>query len=375
MSTSAERKLRVGILGSGNIARQHSHGWTTYPDDAEIVAYVDIDTTRAQQMSAKYTGGAANTYESGEEMLASAEVDVVDVCLPHHLHTDAVLTAAKANKAILCEKPLTTTLADAAKIRDAVKNSGVIFMGAHNQMFQPSLLEARRLLEGGFLGRPYMYRSIETFQSRKWEMFGKDANAPRDWGWRADIKQAGGGELLDTGYHATYRLLALAGCRPVEVTAVLSTFFREGLDTEDTAQVIVRFESGAVGEILTSWALDVVGARQFEVQAEFGSLSGGQTVLEHQIHKWPDSAKMHFDRVHSFTLEIGHFIEVVKSGAANPADIDETARALQVIKAAYVAADEGRTVQLPEDPTQPATVDGKPVETRASVPVLEASRT
>lgn len=375
MSTAADRKLRVGILGSGNIARHHSQGWTTYPDAAEIVAYVDIDTARAQQMSARYTRGAATAYESGEEMLASADVDVVDVCLPHHLHTDAVLAAAKANKAILCEKPLCTTLDDARKIRNAVKESGVVFMGAHNQMFQPSLLEARRLIEGGFLGRPYLFRSIETFQSRRWEMFGKAANAPRDWGWRADIKQAGGGELLDTGYHGTYRLLALGGCRPVEVTAVLSTFFREGLETEDTAQVIVRFESGAVGEVLTSWALDVVGARQFEVQGEFGSLSGSKTMLEHQLHKWPDSAKMHFELVHSFTLEIGHFIEVVTAGAPNPADIDETARALQVIKAAYLAADLGRTVQLPEDPTQPATVEGDRVQTRASVSVLEESKT
>ena len=374
MSSPAQRNLRVGIIGSGNIANPHARGWNTYPDRAEIVAFADLDTTRAQQMSNKHTGGKAVVFGSGEEMLAEADLDVVDICLPHHLHTGAIIAAAEAGKAILCEKPLCTTLADAAKIRDVVRETGVTFMGAHNQLFQPSLLEARRLMDGGFIGDRYLLRSIETFQSREWRRFGKAASDQREWGWRSDIAQAGGGELIDTGYHGTYRLLSLAGSRPVEVTAILSKFFQKGLTTEDTAMVIVRFESGAVGEILTSWALDVVGSRHFEVQGELGALSGGPRSLEHQLYGWPDSATKTFDPVESFTLEIGHFIDVLTSGAANPADIDETARTLQVIKAAYLSADLGRTVRLPEDPTAPATVDGGAIDTPASVPVLDAAK-
>lgn len=374
MVTPAKKKLRVGILGAGGIATQHARGWAAYPESAEIVAFADIDTARAQQMSDQYTGGSALAFGSGEEMLSEVEIDVVDICLPHHLHTDAIIKAAEAGKAVLCEKPLCTTLSDAARIRDVVNRTGVTFMGAHNQLFQPSLLEARRLMAGGALGTPYLLRSIETFQSRTWQKFGRAQSDQRDWGWRSDIKQTGGGELIDTGYHGTYRLLSLAESRPVEVTAVLSRFFQKGLKTEDTAMVIVRFESGAVGEILTSWALDVVGSKHFEVEGELGALSGGPTSLEHQLYGWPDSATRKFDPVHSFTLEIGHFIDVVRSGAPNPADIDETARTLQVIKAAYLAADLGRTVQLPEDPTQPATVGDAAVQTPASVSVVDDAK-
>ena len=374
MDTPAKTRLRVGILGSGNIARQHARGWTSYPGDAEIVAFADIDTARAQKMSDAYTGGTAVAFGSGEEMLAETNLEVVDICLPHHLHTDAIIAAANAGKAVLCEKPLCTTLEDAAKIRDVVKERGIAFMGAHNQLFQPSLLEARRLMRGGFLGTPYMFRSIETFQSRAWEPFGSGESDQRDWGWRSDIRQAGGGELIDTGYHGTYRLLSLADSRPVEVTSVLSNFFQKGLKTEDTAQVIVRFESGAVGEILTSWAFDVVGSKHFEVQGELGSLAGGPTKLEHQIHKWPDSATNSFEPVHTFTKEIEYFIEVLREGAPNPSNIDETARTLQVIKAAYLSADLGRTVQLPDDPTAPATVDDAAAKTPASVKVHEDAK-
>ncbi|HEV2128941.1 MAG TPA: Gfo/Idh/MocA family oxidoreductase [Thermomicrobiales bacterium] len=374
MNSPAQRSLRIGILGSGNIARHHARGWSTYPDRAEIVGFADIATARAQQMSNTYTGGSAIAFTSGNEMLAEADLDVVDICLPHHLHTDAIIAAAEAGKAILCEKPLCTTLDDATRIRDVIQKTRVTFMGAHNQLFQPSLLEARRLMAGGFLGTPYLLRSIETFQARKWEPFGKAETDQRDWGWRSDIAQAGGGELIDTGYHGTYRLLTLADSRPVEVTAILSKFFQKGLATEDTAMVIVRFESGAVGEILTSWALDVVGNKHFEVQGELGALSGGPGSLEHQLYGWADSATKTFEPVHSFTLEIEHFIEVVTGEAANPADIDETARTLQVIKAAYLSADLGRTVQLPEDPTAPATADGHAASTPTNVPVLDAAK-
>jgi len=374
LATPAKTRLRAGILGSGNIARQHARGWSSFPDAAEIVAFADIDTARAQRMSGDYTDGRATAFASGDEMLSGSELDVVDICLPHHLHTGAIIAAAKAGKAVLCEKPLCTTLEDAAKIRDVVKDTGITFMGAHNQLFQPSLLEARRLIDGGFLGSTYLLRSIETFQSRNWQMFGDAGSDQRDWGWRSDIKQAGGGELIDTGYHGTYRLLSLAGSRPVEVTAILSNFFQKGLKTEDTAQVIVRFESGVVGEILTSWALDVVGGKHFEVEGELGSLSGGPSSLEHQLHGWPDSSVNTFDTVHSFTLEIGHFIDVVREGAPNPSNIDETARTLQVIKAAYLSADLARTVRLPDDPTAVATVDGAAVKTPASVKVSEHAR-
>lgn len=368
MSTPAETKLRVGILGAGNIARPHARGWNAYPEQAEIVAFADVDMARAHEMSVDHTGGNAKVYGSGEELIADPEVDVIDICLPHHLHTAAVIDAAKANKAILCEKPLCTTLEDAARIRDTIQQTGATFMGAHNQLFQPSLLEARRLMECGFLGQPYLFRSIETFQSRKWQMFGGDTGQ-RTWGWRSDIKQAGGGELIDTGYHGTYRLLSLGNSRPVEVTAVLSNFFQKSLKMEDTAQVLVRFESGAVGEILTSWALDVEGSKHFEVQGEYGSLSGGAGLLEHQLHGWSTSSSKEFESVPSFTLEIGHFIQVVNQGATNPSDIDQTARTLQVIKSAYISADLGRTVQLPEDPTSPATVEDTAVSTPASVTV------
>ncbi len=373
-SHSHSSLLRVGIVGSGGIAYQHALGWNAFPHAAQIVAIAEIDADRAQAFSERHTGGSATVFGSLEEMLANAELDVVDICLPHHLHTEAVIASAKAGKAVLCEKPLCTTLADARRAKAAIDEAGVPFMSAHNQLFQPSLIEARRLLATGTLGRPFLFRSIEAFQSRSFDPHSKEKSVPGGGqkGWRTNIAHAGGGELLDTGYHSTYRLLALAGDdRPIEVTGFLSRFLLEGWPTEDTGQVTVRFASGAVGEILTSWALDVEGRRQFEVSAEFGALSGSSTFLNHHLYHWPSRSERTFEPIGTFTAEIGHFIDVVQRGAGNPADIDAATRVLQVIKAAYLSAKLGQTVSLPEDPAADP-VPGRSEETTPfSVDVLD----
>jgi len=371
-SQRAGSRLRIGVLGAGNIANVHCRGWKEYEGSAQIAAFSDVDTARAKYMSNTYTDGAATTYESIDSIVADPEIDVIDICLPHHLHVDAVLKAANAGKAILCEKPLCTNLSDAARIRETLHSTGVIFMGAHNNLFTPSLIEARRLVAGGFIGKPFMFRSIETFQSRSFDPWSKEdlGAGGGQRGWRADLRTSGGGELLDTGYHSTYRLLSLAaGDRPVEVTGFLSRFLLSHLPTEDTGHVFVRFESGAVGEILTSWALDVVDGRQFEVEGEFGALAGSATLLNHQLYRWPEPSTRSYPTPATFTLEIGHFIEVVQNGATNAAPIDDTIRTLQVIKGAYLSAKLGATVTLPEDPTGAPVARESAVSTPYSVDV------
>ncbi|MER3485538.1 MAG: hypothetical protein C4345_05805, partial [Chloroflexota bacterium] len=217
------------------------------------------------------------------------DVDAVDICLPHHLHTEAIVAAARAGKAILCEKPLCTSLEDAATIAEALRQTGVTFVMAHNQLFQPSLIEAQRLLATGVLGRRFVVRSIETFQhgetaGRRPAQFLPPGESP--WAWRTDLSRMGGGEVLDTGWHASYRLLALADDRPAEVVAMMDRYFVPGLPAEDTGLLMVRFASGAIGHIITSWAFDTVGGWHFEVMGERGSIAGDEKRLLHQLHGW-----------------------------------------------------------------------------------------
>lgn len=342
--------LKVGIVGAGWMGHVHARAWSENAPRGEVVAVADVSPQRGEHLIAQYCAGNAACFPDLVTMLAETDLDAVDICLPHHLHTEAILTAAEAGKAILCEKPLCITLEDAAVIRAALARSGVVFMAAHNQLFRPGLIEARRLLAAGTLGRPFVFRSIESVQNRGFSTgyvpieLGSGENP---WSWRADLTRMGGGEVLDTGWHATYRLLALADDRPVEVTAMMDRFHIKQLGAEDT---------GAIGQILTSWAFGTVGDWQFEVAAEHGRLAGGKTRLVHQLHGWPQPAefiRFEDDLPRTFAAEVTHFLDVVQKGATSQATFDHAARALQLTLAAYTAAAEHAVVALPEDPTMP----------------------
>lgn len=360
-----ESPLRIGILGAGGIAVQHGIAWTAPANAARatITAVADVSAPRARDFAERWSGGRAARYDDFAALMADPNVDVVDVCLPHHLHTPAIIAAARAGKAILCEKPLCTSLADAAAIDAALRETGVTFVMGHNQLFQPSLIEARRLLATGGLGRPYVYRSIECFQNRAAITGQAPPTLPpgeSPWAWRNDPARMGGGEVLDTGWHASYRLLALTGDdRPVEVTATLDRFFLPDLPTEDTGLLLVRFASGALGEILTTWAFMPVGGWQFEVMAEHGSLAGNQTTLLHQVPRWPEPAAYPNAPVHTFTEVASHFLDVVLLGVPSLAPFPTAARVLQLTLAAYESAKLRRPVALPDDPLRAGVaVDG-----------------
>ena len=172
------------------------------------MAIADVATERAHLLRASLRDSDVPLFPDLAAMLAGAELDAVDLCLPHHLHAEAIVAAARAGKAILSEKPLCTTLAEAATIGEALAASGVTFMMAHNQLFQPSLIAARQLLAEGAIGRPFVIRSNETFRNQgiidaDLEAAAREGDGP--WAWRADPRQMGGGEVIDTGWHASRR--------------------------------------------------------------------------------------------------------------------------------------------------------------------------
>ena len=100
---SDDRPIRVGIIGAGNIADSHLDGYLRAGAAAEVTAIADIDGARATALAAR-AGGGASVFADYRELLGSGLVDAVDVCLPHHLHADAIVAAAEAgrlNRAVL----------------------------------------------------------------------------------------------------------------------------------------------------------------------------------------------------------------------------------------------------------------------------------
>jgi len=327
--------IKVGFFGSGGIAETHMNAYLKLGDAVRITAVSDVVEENARKLAER--AGGADRFEDFHTLLAQADVEAVDICLPHHLHHDAIVAAARAGKHILCEKPLCLTLEEAESIRQAITESGVTLMCAHNQVFLPAVQQARALLDQGILGKIYEIRTTDCFY-HPWNMAGTT--------WRSRRETMGGGELIDTGYHPSYLLLYLADSTPSEVTAMISTYRIHTLDGEDSAQVLVRFADGSVGNIVTSWAYDPpTTMSKFYVVGERGFMYEGGHSLHYRI-RGEEPVTITCAGVNTFDLEIAHFITCLSEGR-KPVQTEEAGIAvLKVILGAYRSAEEKRIVSL-----------------------------
>ncbi len=345
--------LRIGLIGAGGITAAHVSGWNTVTDRAEIVAIADISEETARERM-KQIGREVRYYNDYLELLAQEDIDAVDLSLPHHLHCESIVAAAKAGKHAMSEKPFCLTLDEAEEIRQAVVESGIIFMAAHNQLFFPTMLRAKQMIVEGDLGEIYQIDSIDSSARRRplslnKATWGADAPKPPPT-WRSDPVKMGGGELIDTGYHPTYRMLFLAGENPVAVSALLGTY-RMPLEREDTANALVEFESGVTGRLMSSWGLQTPGGRpmQFAVIAEAGQVWGEIDRMYYLPVGFSEPAVLEFpgwDYTRTFAAEIEHFCDAIEKGFEPLHSVDEATDTLRVILGAYRSVEEGTIVRL-----------------------------
>jgi predicted dehydrogenase len=322
--------LRVGLIGAGGIAGAHVKGYLANPEVVQLVAVADPVEANAQRRAEP---AGASVFDGYQRMLAEADIDAVDICLPHHLHRDAILAAAEAGKHILCEKPLCLSTEEAAEVTAAVERAGVTLMCAHNQLFSPPVAKAKELIAAGAIGDVYEVRTTDSFYN--------DFD-PGSMGWRANAKQSGGGELIDTGYHPSYLLLHLADAAPVSVAAMLSTHRLKFMEGEDSAQVLVRFENGVVGSLVTSWAYTpTANTERFSVVGSLGSLHAIGSSLHVRTRVDRVTTVYDFQPVDEFAEEIRHFAEVLADGRPPLHSHIEGVQTLELILAAYRSSETG----------------------------------
>ena len=326
----ARDKLKVALIGAGNIARFHVQGILAHADKLECAALCDPSDAALALRSAQL-GNDPACYHDWDTMFAEQkDLDAVIIALPHHLHAPAILAAAGAGKHILCEKPMCMTLAEADEILAAVARSGVTYMSAHNQLFTPVVGEAKRLLDEGLIGRLRWLRTQDCLVAPGASMQGT---------WRGSVASQGGGELIDTGYHPSYLLLYLAGAPLAEVRASMSRFHMS-IEGEDTASVQVRFQNGVLGEIFTSWAMPLpYGTHKLHLVGDKGELFGSSNILYYRPTGFAEPAERVLPAVEStFSEEIGHFADCLQSGSRPLHGAEEGRAVLELILKATESA-------------------------------------
>jgi UDP-N-acetyl-2-amino-2-deoxyglucuronate dehydrogenase len=257
---SPSRPHGIGIVGGGVIAKTHAEAIAAIPG-ARLVAVADQETARAVEF-AENNGCAAEA--SLAALLARDDIDVVSVCVPSGLHAEVGLQVAEAGKHLVVEKPIDVSLAAADRLIAAVDAAGVAMTVISQHRFDPGLVELRRLIDDGALGRLLLgeastkwYRSQDYYESGAWRGT-----------WALD-----GGSLMNQGIHYV-DLLRWSMGPIVEVSAVYATENHQ-IEVEDTALAVVRFTSGAVGTIASSTAVFPGFAQRLEVSG-----TGGTVVVE-----------------------------------------------------------------------------------------------
>ncbi|CAN5879995.1 hypothetical protein BH23PLA1_BH23PLA1_39700 [soil metagenome] len=209
--------LRIGIAGCGISARIHAARLVSL-DQVQIVGLVDPNLASAKalaaELSSKSGGGVESipVFEDHRELLSELKPDVLGIFTPHRAHYRPAMDGLQAGCHLFIEKPLSTNAQEANDIVKLAKGRGLIVAVGHQYRLQPSLIEARRHLRAGTIGK---LRLISAIMVAPW----LKTQAGPEGDWRSDPKISGGGILADLGDHLLDALLWMTGQSAVEVAA------------------------------------------------------------------------------------------------------------------------------------------------------------
>jgi predicted dehydrogenase len=273
-------EIGVGMLGYAFMGKAHSNAYKKlpymmYPPVAIPTLEAICGRSEAGVSEAAKRFGYSTYYTDWREMLEDENVQLFDNGGPNYLHAEPCIAAAKAGKAVLCEKPLGRTAEEAKGMLDAVTTAGVKHMVAYNYRFVPAVRQARNLIESGALGKIYHFRAVYL---QEWIMPHYDEVMI----WRLEKEKAGSGALGDLGAHIIDLSRFLVG-EIASVSAMTRTFIKERpwadgsgmgtVDVDDAFVSAVAFENGAIGTLEASrFAAGRKNGQRFEINAEKGTI-------------------------------------------------------------------------------------------------------
>ena len=326
-------KQRVAIIGTGNIARSHANGYTANADAAELVAVADVDEGRARAFAEQYGIGA--TYRDAGELLAHARPDAVSICTPNYLHAPLSIQALEAGAAVLCEKPMATSVADAERMAQAAERRGRTLYIGFNHRFIPKFAKGKELLEGGEYGKLLVCRI--AIGHGMWEQLGRM--------WFAQRRLAGGGTLIDNGVHMLDMLRWYGGSITSAQAQTKRLKLTEG-DVEDNAIALFQLGTGGMASLQCSWTWPPHYTLLFHMICEHGTidLSGDEVVAYHVGDEGPRAIPL--PRRDPNAEQIAHFLAAARGEErpfVTPAD---GIAAVRAALAAYESSATGRQVPV-----------------------------
>ncbi|MDH3649693.1 MAG: Gfo/Idh/MocA family oxidoreductase [Saprospiraceae bacterium] len=277
------KPLRIGLVGTGFMARAHSNAYKRIGDFFPELRYRPVLQAVCSRTPDKVQAFADQwEYASAEtdwrNLVTRDDIDALDICSPNDTHAEIAIAAAKAGKMVLCEKPLARTVGEARPMVDAVQESDVKNTVWYNYRRVPAVTLAKQVIDSGKLGRIFHYR----------------ANFLQDWTinpdlpqggealWRLDIDAAGSGVTGDLLAHCIDTAMWLNG-GIVDVSAMTETFIKERMHQEtgkvekvgidDACIFHCHFANGSLGLFeATRYARGQKALKTFEINGEHASI-------------------------------------------------------------------------------------------------------
>lgn len=278
-----KKELRIGLIGCGFMGRTHSNGYKRVSDFFPELGYRPVLKAVCSRSKDKVQAFAEQWgYESFETdwkaLIARDDIDAVDICAPNNMHAEIAIAAAAAGKMILCEKPLSRTLAEGVAMVDAIEKAGVPNTVWYNYRRVPAVTLAKQIIDSGKLGKIFHYRANFL---QDWTI---NADLPQggEGLWRLDIDAAGSGVTGDLLAHCIDTAIWLNGGIK-DVSALTETFVKERMHQltgkkekvgiDDACIFHCHFNNGSLGLFeSTRYARGHKALYTFEINGEHASI-------------------------------------------------------------------------------------------------------
>jgi len=341
-------KTGFGVIGVGGIGKAHCRGIKEI-ENAELVAIADIDEAVGKEVAAEF---GCELYTDYTKMLERDDIRIVDVCTPSGMHGEHSITAMRAGKHVLCEKPLEIRLATIDQMIAVSKETGMTLSCIFQNRFSDAAQRIRRALDREAFGRLlYGEASVKWYRTQEYY----DAKG----GWRGTWRWDGGGSLMNQSVHYIDLLQWFLG--PVKQVWGRTAILNHKIETEDLGLALLEFENGALGAIIgttCAWPgysarVDVYGTLGSAIW-ENGEITAWKVVGEgEEAPEVAPAATLGAAAdpmalpAGSHTRQIYLFALAVCEG--RPPDIlpEEARKAVEIIRAVYKSHQTGQPVTLP----------------------------
>lgn len=341
-------KLRVAVIGAGQVARTSHINHYQDIDGVEVAAVCDINAKTAED--AANALGIPRWYNDVHLMLREVEPDAVSICVPNKFHCEMTCIALEHGCHVLCEKPPAITVKEAEQMRDTAKRWGKILTFGFHFRYAERIAFLKKQIENGELGT--IYAGDVTWMRRR--------GIP-GWGNFTDKELQGGGPLIDIGVHMLDLAVYLMDYPAVDYvcatasdrigkrggTGLMGQWDKERFGVEDGLFGFIKFAGGSSLNIRTSFAVNI-GEKEKRTLCLYGDKKG-LSVFPAELYGEEDGRQENrtypFDEMGDWHYDcIRHFVECCREHARNLVTPDQAVYVQKLIAGLYRSAETGKPV-------------------------------